>query len=122
MSFTVTWSKLIRYTKDKVIENVTDDEKGGIYRLSVETDSSDKTTIFYVGRGKPVKGRILDHLAEDEKNDCITKKLSSKCYFRFAYVSGKNSRACAERFMYDKLTPSCNEQIPDSDPCEINLE
>ena len=122
MGFTVSWSKLHPYTKENVDSEVDDDEKGGIYRLSFEKNSEENPTIFYVGRGKPLKKRLLDHFLDDEENECIKKELKNKCYFRFAYVSGPKSRACAERFMYDKWEPKCNKNVPDSDPCEINLK
>ena len=121
MGFTVQWSKLIVYNDSNVKNNVNDSEKGGIYRLSHEVKDG-KPTIFYVGKGKPLRGRLLDHFSEDEDNDCITKKINNKkCYFKFVYVSGPKSRGCAERYMYDEIKPECNKVKPDLEPCEINL-
>ena len=121
MGLTVSWSEIIRYTKDNVIKNVSD-EKGGIYRLLIKNENNEGFIVFYVGRGKSLYGRLLDHLSYEEKNNCIKQKLNSKCYFQFAYVSDSKHRACAERFMYDTYSPDCNTNAPDSEPCEINLK
>lgn len=119
MSFQVNWSSVISYTDVNVRKEVKDNS--GIYRLSYQ--NKDKLTIFYVGESATLQTRLLEHLSTNEANDCIKQKINNNdCYFRFAYVSGESNRKCAERYMYDKINPQCNKKVPDTNPCEINLD
>jgi len=96
----------------------------GIYRLLNAQEGG--YGVFYVGQTDNLQRRLLEHLSNEEKNNCIKKKLKYTVYFRFAVLDDETDRLCAESFLYkeydiDGNGPTCNEQEPQVKPCEINL-
>ena len=95
-------------------------ENEGIYRLSNRIES-----VFYVGQSDNLQRRLLEHLSDEEKNDCIKGKLEFQVYFRFALLKDEKERLCAESFMYRHFKKEtglpCNTKEPSESPCEINL-
>jgi len=123
MALRVTWSSRITYNEGNVEHNVP--LKGGIYRLLRAQEGG--YGVFYVGESDKLQRRLLEHLSDEEKNDCIKKRLKDTAYFRFALLDGESNRLCAESYMYqeydvDRNGPPCNNKKPAVDPCEINLD
>lgn len=123
MALRVTWSSRITYNEGNVKYNVP--SKGGIYRLM--RAQKDGYGIFYVGESDNLQRRLLEHLSDEEDNDCIKKRLKDIAYFRFALLDDENNRLCAESYLYREYGvngngPTCNKKEPSTDPCEINLE
>lgn len=68
--------------------------------------------------------RLKEHLSDNEANACIKNKVMNySCMFRYAKASSKSDRDKAERALYKKFQPSCNDPdgIPDVDDVEINF-
>jgi hypothetical protein len=71
----------------------------------------------------PARG-LKEHLSDTETNACIKNQVKNySCMFRYAKVSSKSDRDKAERALYKKFQPSCNDAsgIPDVEDVEINF-
>jgi len=107
----IKWSKSIKCMQDNQdkIPEVT-----GVYEFLLR--SSEKTWWIYVGKAENLRERFLQHLQEEEPNECLKKNLKSypniSC-FRFASVSSKADREDAEQVLYDKHKYECNEKRPE---------
>ena len=122
MALRVTWSSRITNNEGNVEYNVP--LSGGIYRLSSAQEGGDG--VFYVGQSDKLQRRLLEHLSNEEKNDCIKNRLKDTAYFKFALLDDENDRLCAESYMYQEYDvdgngPPCNKKEPEVVPCEINL-
>ena len=122
MTINVTWSSRITHNEDNVKYNVP--QKAGIYRLLKA--SGDGYSVQYVGQSDKLQRRLLEHLSNEEKNDCIKRLMKDTAYFRFALLEAEKDRLCAESYLYQEFGverngPPCNKQKPQVDPCEINL-
>ena len=96
----------------------------GVYVLAVELTDGKNVRVFYGGQTDDLDRRLKEHLAASEKNACIKGKLSGYvCHFRYAKVETQSDRNKAERALYRKFTPSCNDPsaIPDVEDVEINF-
>lgn len=117
----ITWSGFYsNYTESTVKNNVP--EKAGIYLLWVKLTNG-KWRCFYVGQADNLKTRLLQHLSDNEKNECIKTKVSKyTCGFEFALVGKQTDRDGIEKYLYDYYKPECNKiSPPDVDPIEVNL-
>ena len=122
MTIKVTWSSRITHSEDNVKYNVP--EKAGIYRLLKAVDGG--YGVQYVGESDDLQRRLLEHLPDGEKNECIKRLMKDTAYFRFALLEAEKDRLCAESYLYQEFSvdgngPPCNKQKPQVDPCEINL-
>ena len=122
MALRVTWSSRITHNEGNVEHSVP--LKGGIYRLLGAQEGG--YGVFYVGQSDKLQRRLLEHLSNEEKNDCIKNRLKDTVYFRFALLDDENDRLCAESYMYQEYDvdgngPPCNIKKPEVAPCEINL-
>jgi len=75
----------------------------GIYRLLI------KNRIFYIGQGKNIQKRLLEHLGTREQNRCLKKYLKNySCLFRFAELNSVEDILQTERDQILKYKPPCN--------------
>jgi excinuclease UvrABC nuclease subunit len=94
-------------------ENVQKDvlARPGVYRLSRRGDDG-KYTVFYIGQATDLGARLLQHLGNDEKNECIRSKRAAVCGFRFIYVESQSDRDTMEGKQIEEYKPECNTQRP----------
>jgi len=90
--------------------------KSGIYVLSSAKTSEN---IYYVGQGN-LQECLIRHL-ETEENPCVKEARKTLCYFKFAVVEKESDRKGAEKFLYNKIKPRCNQKTPEGSSIEINL-
>lgn len=113
------WSSVHEYTESNVVRYTP--KEGGVYRLSYQ--SGDKRPFFYVGQASDLEERLLQHLAVTEPDACIKRHLRKyRCYFRYAKVANIAHRNGAERALYDRYKPTCNDVAPPGPPADINFE
>lgn len=95
----------------------------GVYVITTKLNSGN-LRVFYVGQTDSLDRRLKEHLSDNEKNACIKNNVQHyQCMFRYAKVSSQFDRDKAERALYRRFTPSCNDPncIPDVDDVEINF-
>lgn len=119
-NWTLSWTKLTELSNN-VIKDMTDNIPG-VYRLSYRADDGNYY-VFYVGKAENIRKRLLDHLSESENNVCIRNYLATKkCFYRYAKITKDYIRDAAERQMYKKYEPSCNEKEPEGrEDVKVNL-
>jgi len=117
----IEWSGInSNYSEDEVKKYVP--IESGVYLLWEKLAESNKWLCFYVGKTKGLEKRLLEHLSDNEDNDCIKKKVAEKvCGFEYAKVANQNERDGIEKFLYDHYNPSCNVQDLGGKPIEVNL-
>jgi excinuclease UvrABC nuclease subunit len=99
------WSNRYLYNEDNVKKHAT--TSGGVYRLIYK--NGDEYYVFYVGQSDDLERRLLEHLSNNESNECIKKHLRGyTCYFRFIEVSSSSERDRIEKEEIEKYKPSCN--------------
>lgn len=117
----ITWSGFYSsYTETTVKKNVP--EKTGIYLLWVKLKNGN-WRCFYIGQADNVKTRLLQHLSDSEKNECIKTNVTNyTCGFEFAFVGRQADRDGIEKYLYNYYSPECNNISPPGvDPIEVNL-
>lgn len=116
----VTWSSFhSSYTESEVKKYVT--TEAGIYLLWVQLKSG-KWRCFYVGKAENLETRLLEHLSDNEENECIKNKVSRYvCGFEYVQVSRQNDRDGIEKYLYDYYLPECNKQDPGGKPIKVDL-
>ncbi len=103
------WSNLIPLTYEE-IQNIP--SSTGVYRLSYGPGDG-SFYIFYIGRTKNLRRRILNHIGNLEDNICIKNYIKKYlCRFRFAIIPDEETRARTERELIQKFNPKCNFQEP----------
>jgi excinuclease UvrABC nuclease subunit len=120
-SLQVTWSYWNDFNADKV-QQVAPVE-AGVYVLATKLTNGN-LRVFYVGQTINLDKRLKEHLSDSEPNVCIKNNVTKyACMFRYAKVSSSSDRDKAERALYKKFTPSCNDAkaIPDVDDVDINF-
>lgn len=117
----ITWSSFHSDFSENEVKNYAPNE-AGVYLLWVKLADGDKWKCFYAGQAKDLEKRLLEHLSDNEKNDCIKKKASNKvCGFEYAKVATQSDRDGIEKYLYDHYNPECNTQDPGGKPIEVNL-
>lgn len=116
----INWSSFhTPYTEAEVKKYVPTD--AGVYLLWVQL-KNEKWKCFYTGQAKNLESRLLDHLSDDEPNECIKDNVKKYvCGFEYAKVSTQSERDRIEKFLYDHYSPECNNQDPGGTPLEVNL-
>ena len=120
------WSPVLEYSERNVIMYAPPD--GGVYCLSYQSD--DEHMVFYVAQAPSLEERLLQHLPATEPNDCIKRHLQNyKCSFRFAKIGNRFAETAtivkrngAERALYDKYQPTCNDVVPPGPPIDITFD
>jgi len=114
------WSGWYDYTWDNVQKYVP--MKPGVYVLAVKLTNGN-LRVFYVGQTENLDKRLKEHLADSEPNKCIKGNLKYACMFRYALIETQTGRDKAERALYKKFIPECNDatKIPDVEDVDINF-
>ena len=114
------WSDWLTYNWDTVQRLAP--ASAGVYVLGVKLTTG-KLEVFYVGQTDNLDRRLKEHLADSEPNKCIKGNLKYSCVFRFASVAYQSDRDKAERALYKRFNPSCNDggAIPDVEDVTINF-
>src|SRR6266404_637568 len=107
----VTWSSFYSpYSEETVKKYVP--TSAGVYLLWVKLKDG-KWRCFYAGQASNLEGRLLEHLGEDEENECLKKNVSKYiCGFEYAEVGLQKNRDGIEKFLYDHYEPECNQVDP----------
>jgi len=92
----------------------------GVYALWVNYKSG-RWASFYVGKADNIETRLLDHLRDDEPNECIKKKVKYRCAFCWVGITTASERSGVEKYLYDKMKPKCNQIDPGGTPLPIPL-
>ena len=120
-TLTLKWSNLLDFESETVSKNAS--EKEGVYRLSQLNSKNREYEVFYVGRAENIKERLLEHLSQDEENDCIKNKVAKgNNKFKFALIPLEEDRKNAEHTLYHHYNkPSCNKVEPEGKIIQINF-
>lgn len=116
----VSWSTFhTPYTEPEVNKYVP--REAGIYLLWVKL-KNEKWKCFYVGQAKNLETRLLEHLSDEEENECIEENASKyTCGFEYTKVSKQSDRDGIEKYLYDYYSPECNKVDPGGKAIEVNL-
>lgn len=112
----VKWSDWMFLMGKLTVEYKVPKNKSGVYVLSSAKASGN---IYYVGQGN-LQECLMRHL-EAEENPALKEAFKTLCYFKFAIIENESDRKGAERFLYDKLKPKCNQKTPEGPAIEINI-
>lgn len=117
----VKWSGFFTpYSQEKVKLNAT--ESAGVYLLWVKL-KNEKWKCFYAGQAKNIKQRLLNHLSDNEENDCIKENVSKYvCGFEYAIISKQADRDGAEKYLYNHYSPECNNVDPSAPNSDVELK
>lgn len=114
-----TWSAFYTPYSEAEVKRVAS-TSAGAYSLWVRYESG-RWKCFYVGKADNIESRLLDHLRDDEPNDCIKENVKYKCGFSWIDITSEAERSGAEKYLYDTLRPECNQSDPGGTPLEIPL-
>jgi|WetSurMetagenome_2_1015567.scaffolds.fasta_scaffold04639_7 excinuclease UvrABC nuclease subunit len=92
----------------------------GVYTLWVNYKSGG-WECFYVGKADNLEGRLLDHLSAKEENMCIKGNIAYMCGFSWIEITTEAERSGAEKYLYDRMKPECNQIDPGGRPLQIPL-
>lgn len=109
----ITWKSFQdEYTENNIKNNVS--EKSGVYLLWVKLKNG-KWECFYVGQAKNLKTRLLEHLSENEENECVKKNVTEyKCGYEYSEINIESDRNGIEKFLYENYETECNKISPPS--------
>jgi len=97
------------------------DDRAGVFKISrKQKDGSLKP--FYIAQTEGLKMRLLELITSTE-GSCIKERLDKgDCHFRFACLYTKDDLDCAEKALYKRYTPKCNDKdaVPDVEDVEVN--
>jgi excinuclease UvrABC nuclease subunit len=74
--------------------------------------SDGKYRVFYVGQATDLRARLLQHLGDNEENECIRSERAENCVFRFTYVDSQRERDSIESQTIQEYNPKCNTKKP----------
>lgn len=107
------------YKADQVKENVT--TSAGVYLLWVKLKNGN-WRCFYAGKVKNLQSRLLEHLGNNEENECLKTKVSKYiCGFEYSEIGREDDRTGIENFLYDHYKPECNINNPGGTPIQVTL-
>ncbi len=110
MSIGNNWSPFYTPYRESEVKRLAPN-KGGVYALWVNYKNG-RWECFYIGKSEDLQKRLLDHLSDQEGNECIKGNVKYKCGFSWLEISTEQERSGAEKFLYDKLKPACNQNDP----------
>ena len=93
---------------------------GGVYTLWVNFKSGN-WKCYYVGKADNLEQRLLDHHGDSEPNECIKANNGYKRGFSWIPITTQEERSGAEKYLYDKLHPECNQKDPGGSPRPIPM-
>ena len=115
----VKWSTFKRLTEDNIRRYAP--TSAGVYLLWVQLES-EKWRCYYVGQAQDLEDRLLAHISDNERNDCIKDHVSKYINgYEYAKVAKQTDRGGVEKFLYDHFKPECNKIDPGGTPIEVNL-
>ena len=116
----VEWSDFNDLTEENI--NASVPQKAGIYLFWVKLVNGN-WKCFYVGQADNLKTRLLQHLADSEKNECIKTNVQKHiCGYEYCLVGTQASRDGIEKYLYETYSPECNKiSPPNVNPIEVNL-
>lgn len=104
------WHGLHDFNETNIKKYVID--KGGNYMISVGLEKGGYRPL-YVGKTKSLETRLLEHLSDDEDNECLKGRVGNyELYFRYCYVNDAEDRTNIEHTLYKKYFPECNKVSP----------
>ncbi|MDD4893901.1 MAG: hypothetical protein PHW54_01115 [Candidatus Omnitrophica bacterium] len=116
----ITWSVFHETYSESEVKKYAPKE-AGVYLLWVKLKSGE-WRCFYVGLAEDLEIRLLDHLSDNEENECVKEKVSEYvCGFQYAKVSKQDYRNGIEKYLYDHYSPECNQADPGGESMEVNL-
>lgn len=92
----------------------------GVYLLWVKYKSG-QWECFYIGQASNLEDRLLDHLSDEEENNCIKENVKYRSGFHYAKVGRESDRDGIEKYLYDHYSPECNKVDPGGTPIRVNL-
>ena len=113
-----TWSSF--YTPYNSAEVKKHAPTAGVYTLWVNYKSG-RWECFYVGKTDNIESRLQNHLRDDEPNECIKQNVKYKCGFSWIEITTEAERSGAEKYLYNKIKPDCNQNDPGGSPLSIPL-
>ncbi len=114
-----TWSKCYRPYNEIAVKKVAP-TSAGVYALRVKYKKKG-WVCFYVGKADNIQSRLLYHLSDDEKNDCIKENVKYNCAFCWIEITTEGERSDAEKYLFDTIKPECNQYDPGGTPMKIPL-
>lgn len=67
--------------------------------------------VIYIGKGDPIKDRLIFHASNQETNILLKKYLSQiKCLFCYSPIPKEEDRIEWEKYYIDRYKPVCNTQ------------
>lgn len=115
----IEWSSFHRLTEENIRKYVP--TSAGVYLLWVRL-KNEEWRCYYVGQANNLQQRLLDHMSDDEPNECIRDYVSKYISgFEYAKVGKQGDRDGIEKFLYDHYKPECNKSDPGGTPIEVNL-
>lgn len=115
----VKWSTFKHLTEDNIRTYAP--TSAGVYLLWVQLES-EKWRCYYVGQAQDLEDRLLAHISDNERNDCIKDHVSKHINgYEYASVAKQTDRDGVEKFLYDHFKRECNKIDPGGTPIEVNL-
>lgn len=114
------WSKIIKY--DRANYEIVP-EIAGVYEILVKQNTGGYKR-RYIGQADNLRKRFLEHLSEEEPNECIKKYLKNYiCGFDYALVFDENDRKDAEQALFIKYQEEarCNVRSPEGSGRVYNI-
>jgi excinuclease UvrABC nuclease subunit len=114
-----TWSRCYRPYNETEVKKIAPTSTG-VYALWVKYKEKG-WVCFYVGKANNIESRLLDHLSNDEDNECIKEDVKYRCAFCWIEITTADERSGAEKYLYDTIKPECNQNDPGGNPRKIPL-
>jgi tRNA A22 N-methylase len=106
LKVTLAWSSPIEYS-EKNSSLVS--EKPGVYEILVKQQGNGGKR-RYVGQSDDLRRRFLQHLTDEEPNECVKEYVRKfKTFFRYAQpIAKEDDREDVEKALYDRYKHKCN--------------
>ena len=101
-----------KMTEPPVFKNVP--EKPGIYIISTMQEVDHAFEAKYVGQADNLRARAMEHWSKNETNTKLKEHIAEKYIMKFNYseIASQSDRDGMELYIYNKLNPPFNENIP----------
>ena len=103
------WEGYYGYT-DKNVDKYAP-ARSGVYKIGI-VQKGGRLKVRYIGQANDLQRRLKEHLDFDsEQNECLRSRLKKyTARFAFAEISGQKDRDGAERALYYRYKPVCNDE------------
>lgn len=105
---------------EKTIRDKVED-RSGIFKISLKVPDGSLKPIF-TAQAASVRMKLLENVTA-LNGSCIKEQMAKGgCQFRFAYLYTKEDLDAADRALYKRYTPKCNDPkaVPEVEDVEIN--